>query len=147
MQQRAASCAAGHGTVGAAAIDASGNLAAATSTGGVPGKLAGRIGDSAIIGAGLFADGSGAASATGAGEAIMKMGLCREAVAAAGREQPQDAAARVISRLDAGSEAGVIMVDSAGRFGYAHNAQAMEVALCDSTAGVRYLLPGSLRPA
>jgi beta-aspartyl-peptidase (threonine type) len=147
MQQRAASCAAGHSTVGAVAVDALGNLAAATSTGGVPGKLGGRIGDSAIIGAGLYADGTGAASATGAGEAIMKMGLCREAIAAAGRMQPQDAAARVISRLDAESEAGVVTVDSSGRFGYAHNAQAMEVVLCDSVAGIRYLLPDRLKLA
>jgi isoaspartyl peptidase/L-asparaginase-like protein (Ntn-hydrolase superfamily) len=61
--------------------------------------------------------------------------------------QPQDAAARVISRLDAESEAGVVTVDSSGRFGYAHNAQAMEVVLCDSVAGIRYLLPDRLKLA
>src|ERR1700736_845013 len=63
-----------HGTVGAVAIDAHGDIAAATSTGGISGKLPGRIGDSAIIGAGLFGDARGGASATGTGEAILRMG-------------------------------------------------------------------------
>lgn len=44
------------GTVGAVAIDSEGNVAAATSTGSVPGKLNGRIGDTAIVGAGIYAD-------------------------------------------------------------------------------------------
>ena len=61
-----------HGTVGAAALDSQGRLAAATSTGGITGKMPGRVGDSAIIGAGTFAGPGGAASATGVGEAIMK---------------------------------------------------------------------------
>jgi L-asparaginase / beta-aspartyl-peptidase len=137
----------GRGTVGAVALDAAGSLAAATSTGGVPGKLAGRIGDSAIIGAGLFADGTGAASATGTGEEIMKVGLCREAVAGASRRHPNEAAARAVSRLAAidGAEAGIVMVDSSGRLGFAHNADAMEIAMCDSGGGVQYALPDSLK--
>jgi len=73
-----------HGTVGAVAIDSHGDIAAATSTGGVSGKLPGRIGDSAIVGAGLFAGARGAASATGEGEAIMRVALCRQAVMALG---------------------------------------------------------------
>ncbi|HJU09558.1 MAG TPA: isoaspartyl peptidase/L-asparaginase [Candidatus Binataceae bacterium] len=123
-----------HGTVGAAALDSAGNLAAATSTGGVSGKLPGRIGDSAIIGAGLYAALNGAASATGTGEAIMKVGLCREAVRLLPRMGPHAAAAHAIDELYAqtGGEAGVIMVDSSGRLGYAHNAQAMEIAFFNS---------------
>lgn len=120
-----------HGTVGAVALDSRGNLAAATSTGGVSGKLPGRIGDSAIIGAGVFADALGGASATGEGEAIMRVALCRETVAMLSRQRAQDAAERAIAMLaeTTSARAGVIVVDSSGRLGYAHNAEAMEMAL------------------
>jgi len=119
-----------HGTVGAVAIDRHGDLASATSTGGVAGKLAGRIGDSALIGAGLFATVAGAASATGTGEAIMRSGLCREALGLLARSEPTTAAARAIARLrdTTGGEGGIIIADRRGRIGYAHNAQAMDVA-------------------
>jgi beta-aspartyl-peptidase (threonine type) len=135
-----------HGTVGAAAVDHEGNLAAATSTGGVSGKMPGRIGDSAIIGAGLDAAEAAAASATGAGEAIMKVCLCRTAVALLPRMSAQQAAVRAIEKLHAatGGEAGLVMVDAEGRFGYAHNAQAMEIALCGRDGEIRHL---TLEPA
>jgi L-asparaginase / beta-aspartyl-peptidase len=131
-----------HGTVGAAALDQAGNLAAATSTGGVSGKMPGRIGDSAIIGAGLYAAESGAASATGTGEAIMKACLCREAIALLARIGAQRAAVRAIDDLYAatGGEAGLVIVDSSGRFGYAHNAQAMEIALFAPPGEVRHVV-------
>ena len=67
----------GHGTVGAVAIDGEGRLAAATSTGGVWLKLPGRVGDTPIPGAGFYADQSVACSATGIGETIMTLSLCR----------------------------------------------------------------------
>jgi beta-aspartyl-peptidase (threonine type) len=139
--RRAAASPDRHGTVGAVAVDVHGNLAAATSTGGVAGKLPGRIGDSAIIGAGLFADGAGAASATGGGEAIMKVALCREAVLALTRMRPQEAARHEIASMfsQTSGEAGVVLIGADGRFGYAHNAHAMEVAMFDAI-GVRYLL-------
>lgn len=129
-----------HGTVGAAALDRNGRLAAATSTGGVPGKLAGRVGDSAIVGAGVFASASGAASATGHGEAIIMAQLCREAVATMGRSTPQRAARRSVLELIAtqNSEAGVILVDGRGRYGYAHNAGVMEVASFHSRDGFKH---------
>lgn len=61
------------GTVGAVAIDQYGNVAAATSTGGMTGKLPGRIGDSPLLGSGTMADNrSGAVSVTGNGEIIMR---------------------------------------------------------------------------
>ena len=131
-----------YGTVGAAALDRNGNLAAATSTGGVWGKMPGRIGDSAILGAGLYAAGIGAASATGTGEAIMKAGLCREAVELL-RLPPQQAAERAIDSFHAatGGEAGVIIVDLRGRYGYAQNAQAMEIALLDH-GEIRHIVVG-----
>jgi len=66
------------GTVGAVALDSYGNLAAATSTGGTPRKMAGRVGDTPIIGAGTYADNTlGAVSCTGWGEGIMRIGLAK----------------------------------------------------------------------
>ncbi|RUS81926.1 hypothetical protein EGW08_010312 [Elysia chlorotica] len=68
-------------TVGAVAMDATGNVAAATSTGGTTAKLPGRVGDSPIIGAGAYADSDvGAVSTTGDGESIMKVCLARRTV-------------------------------------------------------------------
>ena len=62
----------GWGTVGAVALDVHGNLAAATSTGGMTGKPAGRVGDTGIIGAGTWADSAIAVSCTGVGEAFIR---------------------------------------------------------------------------
>lgn len=131
-----------NGTVGAAALDQAGTLAAATSTGGVSGKMSGRIGDSALIGAGLFAGANGAASATGAGEAIMKGCLCREAVRLLLQLGAQRAALQAIDDLYAatGGEAGLVMVDSTGRIGYAHNAQAMQIAVFAPPGDIHHLL-------
>lgn len=138
-----------HGTVGAVALDSHGDIAAATSTGGVSGKLPGRIGDSAIVGAGLFAAASGGASATGEGEAIMRVALCREAVMALGRNRAQAAAERAIAIVaDAtAGQAGVIVVDSAGGLGCAHNAEVMEMAIFHPIEGFRHrvLEPLALR--
>lgn len=130
-----------HGTVGAVAVDARGAMAAATSTGGIAGKLPGRVGDSAIVGAGTFADHRGAASATGLGEAIIRTMLCLEAVRALDRLSPSRSAIGAIARLRkvAGGEGGIIVLDRRGRFGYACNAQSMEVALFDPIEGVRGL--------
>jgi len=129
-----------HGTVGAAALDIHGQLAAATSTGGVPGKLPGRVGDSAIIGAGTFASATAAASATGNGEAIIMASLCRETVAAIGKSDLTRIARRKITELLAPQEreAGIIIVDRKGRMGYAHNADTMEVAIFHSIDGMRH---------
>jgi len=129
-----------HGTVGAVALDSRGDIAAATSTGGVSGKLPGRIGDSAIVGAGLFATARGGASATGEGEAIMRVALCREAVIALARGRAQAAAERSLAMLSAATaaQAGVIVVDSAGGIGYAHNAEAMEIAMFHPIGGLRH---------
>ncbi|MDQ8758032.1 isoaspartyl peptidase/L-asparaginase [Sphingosinicella sp. LHD-64] len=68
-----------YGTVGAVALDTAGNLAAATSTGGLTGKRWGRIGDSPLIGAGTYADNRACAvSATGAGEYFIRAGVAHE---------------------------------------------------------------------
>lgn len=128
-----------HGTVGAVAVDAQGRLAAATSTGGIHGKLPGRVGDSAIVGAGTWADAGGAASATGLGEAIIKTMLSLEAVRTLGHTSPARAARGAIARLHKieGAEGGIIVVDRHGRIGYASNAERMEVALFDPIDGIR----------
>jgi len=129
-----------HGTVGAAALDGNGQVAAATSTGGLTGKLPGRVGDSAIIGAGTFAHPLGAASATGMGEAILKLNLCQGAVALLEDNPPMRAATRSISQLSrlSGAEAGLILVDRRGRVGYAHNARAMEIAYYSAATGLHH---------
>ena len=129
-----------HGTVGAAALDIHGGLAAATSTGGVPGKMVGRVGDSAIIGAGTFANETAAASATGHGESIIMASLCRETIEAIGKPELTRLAQQKIAALIAPerSEAGLILVDRKGRIGYAHNAETMEVASFHSSHGFRH---------
>jgi L-asparaginase / beta-aspartyl-peptidase len=130
-----------NGTVGAVALDRHGNLASATSTGGMGGKLPGRIGDSAILGAGFFANGLGAASSTGTGEAILRMAPCREAVRLIERREPARAAAQVIHDLREATdgEAGLIAIDWRGRIGFAHNAAAMEIAMLETTGSVKHL--------
>ncbi len=120
------------GTVGAIAMDRRGHLAAATSTGGRAGKREGRIGDSAVIGAGTYADDeSGAASATGYGEAILRVSLAHFAVRQleAGRA-PQVVAEESLARLGrlTGGHAGLILLDRLGRCGAATNTAHMPVA-------------------
>ncbi|KAF6731549.1 Isoaspartyl peptidase/L-asparaginase [Oryzias melastigma] len=67
-----------HDTVGAVAVDSSGNVACATSTGGIRNKMVGRVGDSPVIGCGAYADNfSGAVSCTGHGESILKVTLAK----------------------------------------------------------------------
>jgi beta-aspartyl-peptidase (threonine type) len=110
-----------HGTVGAVAIDAAGNLCAATSTGGTFFKHPGRVGDSPLIGCGCYADNESAAvSCTGHGESIMKILMAKSAAdfVAAGQD-PQsaaDAAVKLLSRRTSGA-GGLIIVDREGRFG------------------------------
>jgi L-asparaginase / beta-aspartyl-peptidase len=68
-----------HGTTGVVALDRQGNIAAGTSTGGLQGKMPGRVGDSPIIGAGTYASNqSCAVSATGSGEYFIRLGVARE---------------------------------------------------------------------
>ncbi len=105
------------GTVGAAAVDARGVLAAATSTGGVTLKLAGRVGDSPIPGAGNYAAEHAAASATGTGEYVMRA-LATRAIAEAvrGGAALEDAVRSVLAHLGRAYDAdvGIVAVDRAG---------------------------------
>jgi len=119
------------GTVGAAALDRAGDLAAATSTGGAPGKPAGRVGDSPIVGAGVYAENRLAAvSATGYGEAILRLVWSFRAASLAGAGVPApEACARAVRLLaGAGGHGGLVMVDADGRVGHARNTPAMAVA-------------------
>jgi beta-aspartyl-peptidase (threonine type) len=119
-------------TVGAVAVDARGHTAAATSTGGVTDKRSGRVGDSAVIGAGTYADDRlGAVSATGAGEAIIRLGLARLALEYADAGfSPQDAATRALVDLAArtGATAGLILVVPDGTPAAAFTTPSMLVA-------------------
>ncbi len=116
------------GTVGAVALDTHGHVAAATSTGGFPWKRAGRVGDSAVIGAGTFADDrAGAASCTGQGEAIIRAALASRAVALLRDGLGSGpAAARALAEVSAvGGTAGIILLDRFGRVAGAHTSPHM----------------------
>jgi beta-aspartyl-peptidase (threonine type) len=112
-------------TVGAVARDVQGNIAAATSTGGTPNKLPGRVGDSPLIGCGAYAHSrSGGASATGHGEALMKVVMskttCDFTASGLDAQCAAKAAIQVLAERVKGL-GGVIVVDSEGRIGAAHN--------------------------
>jgi len=120
----------GTDTVGAVATDGE-TVAAVTSTGGRWCALAGRVGDVPQVGAGYYASGHAAASATGAGEAIARFGLARRVVdAIEDGDDPETATARTIRGFGAetGAEAGVIAVDTDGRTGSAFNSAGMQTA-------------------
>src|SRR6201996_2040780 len=118
-----------HDTVGAVALDAGGNLAAATSTGGTLNKAPGRVGDSSLIGCGCYADNlSAAVSLTGWGEPIMKLVLGKWAVDRVLAGDAPDAAAEaaiayLFRRL--GGHGGIILLGPDGRYGLAHNTPRM----------------------
>jgi L-asparaginase / beta-aspartyl-peptidase len=119
-------------TVGCVALDSSGFLAAGTSTGGTSKQQAGRVGDSAILGSGLYADGKiGACSTTGDGESIMPVVLAKTAIDfLAGDRHPDEAAQMAIDTLvsKVEGEAGCILVDRQGRVGWAYNSSHMACA-------------------
>ena len=120
-------------TVGAVALDSAGNIAAATSTGGTLNKAPGRVGDSSLIGCGCYADNrSAAVSTTGWGEPMMKLVLSKWAAdRVEGGLAPQEVAQRALYYLKArlNGHGGVIIVDTSGRFGLAHNTPRMAWAL------------------
>lgn len=118
------------GTVGAVAHDRNGDLAAATSTGGVVNQRSGRVGDSPIIGAGTFADNASCAvSCTGVGEDFIRTSLARTAsLLVEFRAMPAEAAAReairyLVERVN--GQGGLILVDRQGRCARAHSTPGM----------------------
>jgi beta-aspartyl-peptidase (threonine type) len=120
------------GTVGAVALDRHGTVAAATSTGGTWGKLPGRVGDSAVIGSGTYADSTlGGVSCTGDGEATMRVVLARRALDyLKDADDPMYAAKVAVDLLvqEGGGGGGLILVDWRGRVGWAHSTPLMPVA-------------------
>lgn len=118
------------GTVGAVALDLSGNLAAATSTGGMTNKQAGRVGDSPIIGAGCYANNANVAvSCTGTGEVFMRT-LAAYDIAALmeyGGLSLKEASDRVVMEkiLVLGGSGGVIAVDRDGNLALPFNSEGM----------------------
>lgn len=118
-----------YGTVGAIVRDREGNLAAATSTGGMKNKMPGRVGDSPIIGSGVYADNLfGGASATGEGEALMKIVFCKMACDLMAKGMaPQLAAEETLHYLARRVEGkgGIIMMNPQGEIGWAYNTRRM----------------------
>src|SRR5258706_462554 len=122
----------GAGAGGAVAADRSGTIAAATSTGGTPGKLPGRVGDSALIGCGTYAESTlGGASCTGDGEAIIRVTLARRALDILKMVgEPGHACEVALSVLveEGRGQGGLILVDWRGRVGWARSTKLMPVA-------------------
>jgi L-asparaginase / beta-aspartyl-peptidase len=121
-----------HDTVGCVAIDTTGAIAAATSTGGLPGKHPGRIGDSPVPGVGLYADDTlGGCAFSGDGEAILRTMLAAQVMHALEQGGSAcEAAEHAIARLGrVGGEAGAIVVERSGAFGVAHNSDHFALAL------------------
>lgn len=123
-----------HGTVGAVALDASGGLAAATSTGGIHNKYPGRVGDSPLVGCGFYADEYAAVSCTGDGEDFVRLLIAKRAADVVGYSKggqtAREAAEAAIAVL--GSKAtgtgGLIIVDRKGNVGFAWNSRNMSHA-------------------
>jgi beta-aspartyl-peptidase (threonine type) len=130
------------GTVGAVALDRSGLIAAATSTGGTTGKLPGRVGDSPLIGCGTYAEStSGGVSCTGDGEAIIRVVLARRTIdilkLAADPMHACPVAMDVLVEEGRGG-GGLICIDWKGRLGWAHSTPLMPVG---------FMAPGLNAPA
>lgn len=136
-----------HDTIGMVAIDSRGNLSGACTTSGLAWKMPGRVGDSPIIGAGLYVDNEvGAASATGVGEAVIRavgsflvVELMRQG------KSPAEACRLAIERVTKKSEnwrdlqVGFIAIDKRGRFGAYAIRQGFEYAVCDRGGDNRLL--------
>ena len=119
-------------TVGAVARDGNGDLAAATSTGGTRGKLPGRVGDSPLVGSGAYADNQSAAvSATGYGEALMKVliskQVCDYIAAGLPAQRACLAAIELLGKRVSGT-GGIIAVEANGQVGVGFNTYAMPYA-------------------
>ena len=123
-----------HGTVGAVALDASGVLAAATSTGGIRNKYPGRVGDSPLVGCGFYADEYAAVSCTGDGEDFVRLLIAKRAADVVGNSKggqtAREAAEAAIAVLGAKSTGtgGMIVVDRKGNVGFAWNSRNMSHA-------------------
>ncbi len=124
------------GTVGAVALDRAGNLAAATSTGGLTGKRFGRVGDSPIVGAGTLADNASCAvSCTGTGEEFIRHSVARDIAARIKylRRSPEQAARDLVFNTLKPDDGGVIVLRADGRIAMVFSSEGMFRAAADST--------------
>ncbi len=127
-----------HDTVGCVALDSSGRIAAGTSTGGLDETLPGRVGDSPLPGCGFYADDQvGGVAFSGDGECIARAVLAARVMQALeGGQPPQAAAEASLTHLArVGGEAGGIVLDHLGRFGWAHNSSHFAVAWITDSMG------------
>lgn len=124
----------GHDTVGAVALDRSGSVAAATSTGGLSGKRAGRVGDSPLPGAGYYADDRlGAISLSGEGEVIARLAVAVRVLDRIGAEPPSSALDAILARVaELGGDAGAILLTPDGSFAWAHNSPQFAVGFASA---------------
>ena len=126
-----------HGTVGAVALDPAGNLAAATSTGGMTGKRPGRIGDTPIAGAGTWADKICAMSATGHGESFIRVAAAHELSARLrfAHQSLAEAAGSVLTAVAAiGGDGGFIALHRDGNVALPFNTRGMYRGLARGSA-------------
>ncbi|TFG31255.1 peptidase T [Candidatus Thorarchaeota archaeon] len=133
-------------TVGAIAVDAQGRIASASSTSGWSGKLPGRVGDSAIIGSGVYANDIAAASCTGRGEQILRIVMGRMAVYHVEQGKTVAEASELVMselRQKTSGEAGLIMADHRGNLALAFDTPHMPTAVVNSELDVPYY---SLKP-
>jgi L-asparaginase / beta-aspartyl-peptidase len=137
LNERARTAADRHGTVGAVALDVHGNLAAATTTGGMTAKAKGRIGDSPLIGAATYAEnGVCAVSATGHGEFFIRVGVAkticdRAKLLGEPVEQAANIALGEVAAL--GGDGGVIVIDGNGTPAFVFNSAGMYRGMVDAS--------------
>lgn len=121
-------------TVGAVALDSLGNVAASASTGGIWLKMPGRVGDSSIVGAGFYADNrAGAASASGVGEIIVMMMVCKRVVDLITQGFNASKATKkvieLVTKFKGSNNVGVIAIDINGNAAAAFNTEGMARAI------------------
>ncbi len=123
-----------HDTVGCVALDQTGNLAVATSTGGLDGSPPGRVGDSPQPGCGFYADNLiGAVAYSGDGEQIARLALASRTMQRLETESPESAVHDALAALGrTGGEAGGIAINSRGEIGWAHVSPHFAVAWATS---------------
>jgi len=119
-----------HGTVGCCVLDSRGRLAAATSTAGVFGKMPGRVGDSPVVGGGVWADARVAVSCTGQGEYFLRtVAAARVGWSVEAGADVVDAARAAVDAVGAlGGDGGLIALDVRGRVAHPFNSQGMKRA-------------------
>lgn len=136
-----------HGTVGCVALDSEGNLAAATSTGGMTNKEFGRVGDSPIVGAGTYADNKTCAvSCTGTGEEYIRRAVAYDVSAQLRYRQTEIAAAvnEILTKRLKQGDGGIIAVDKDGNIAMQYNTADMARAAADSAGRFEFFWGESL---